>query len=179
MSTSAERQQEIMPTPLIPDGGVLTVSSSTVISASASTIFSAIVDTANWYKWNTFVPSVEILKQPSNHNDNAEKLGIGTDMRFNVCMKPGGSITSSLEQVTVLDPEAGKICWKFTGAPSWLLRAERVHEITNKEDNTCEYRTWETFAGPMAYVIRSIYGNVLQDRFNDWANDLKRYTEEG
>ena len=124
------------------------------------------------------MPSVVILNRSSDHSDNAEKLGIGTDMRFKVYMKPGGSATSSLLQVTVLDSEAGKICWKFTGAPSWLLRAERVHDITHNEDGTCEYRTWETFAGPMAYIIRLIYGNVLQERFNDWGNDLKRYVEE-
>ncbi len=178
MSTSVEQQRENMPTPLIPNGGVFSVSSSVVISASASRIFSTIVDTANWHKWNTFVPRVEILKQPSGHSDSAEKLGIGTDMRFQVFMKPGGSATSSLEQVTVLDPAAGKICWKFTGTPSWLLRSERVHEITDKDDGTCEYRTWETFAGPIAYIIRLIYGNVLQERFKDWGRDLKRYVEE-
>jgi len=178
MSTTVKQQQEILPTPLLPNGGVFTVSSSVVISAPASRIFDAIVDTTNWYKWNTFVPSVQIIKQPSDHSDNAEKLAVGTDMRFTVYMKPGGSATSSREQVTVLDSEACKICWKFTGAPSWLLRAERVHEIADKEDGTCEYHTWETFAGPMAYVIRSIYSNDLQERFQDWATSLKRYVEE-
>ncbi len=72
----------------------------------------------NWHKWNIFVPSVEILKQPSGHNGSANKLEVGTDMRFNMYMTPGDSATSSLERVTVLDSEAGKICWQFTGAPS-------------------------------------------------------------
>jgi hypothetical protein len=99
-------------------------------------------------------------------------------MRFEVHMKPGDSATSSLEKVTVLDSVTGKICWKFTGSPSWLLRAERVHKITDNEDGACEYCTWETFAGPMAYIVRSLYGNVLQERFNDWGRDLKRYVEE-
>jgi len=178
MSTNVEQQQKSLPTPLLPNGGVFTVSSSVLISAPASRIFDAIVDTANWSKWNTFVPSVEILKQPSDHSDNAEKLAVGTNMRFTVYMKPGGSATSSMEQVTVLDSEARKICWKFTGTPSWLLRAERVHEMIDKDDGTCEYRTWETFAGPVAYIIRSIYRNDLQERFNDWANNLKHYVEE-
>ena len=179
MVTNKEQQQTILPTPSLSNGGVFTVSSSVVISAPASRVFSAIVDTGNWHKWNTFVPSVEILKQPSGHSDNSNKLELGTDMRFNVYMTPGGSVTSSLEQVTVLDLEGGKICWKFTGAPSWLLRAERVQEMTNKEDGTCEYYTWETFAGPMAYFVRLIYGNVLNERFQDWGKNLKRYVEEG
>ncbi len=178
MSTNREQQQKILPTPLLPNGGVFTVSSSVVILAPASRVFSAIVDTANWHKWNTFVPSVEILKQPSGHNDSANKLEVGTGMRFNVHMTPGDSATSSLLQVTVLDSEGGKICWKFAGAPSWLFRTERVHEMINKEDGTCEYCTWETFAGPTAYIIRLIYGNVLKERFNDWGRDLKRYVEE-
>jgi hypothetical protein len=178
MSTNTGQQHEILPTPLLPAGGVFTVSSSVVISAPASRVFSAIVDTANWHKWNTFVPSVEILKQPLGHNDSADKLGVGTDMRFKVYMKSRDSATSSLVQVTALDPEAGKICWKFAGAPSWLLRTERVHEMIDKEDGTCEYCTWETFAGPTAYIIRLIYGNALEERFKDWGRDLKRYVEE-
>ncbi len=121
MSTNTGQQQAILPTSLLPNGGVFTISSSVVISAPASRVFFAIFDTANWHKWNTFVPSVEILKQPSNHSDSANKLIVGTGMRFEVYMKPGDSATSSLEQVTVLDSEAGKICWKFTGSPSWLL----------------------------------------------------------
>ena len=178
MSTATKRQQETLPTPLLPNGGVWTVSTSVVISASPSRIYSTIVDTKNWHKWNTFVPVVEILKQPPGHSNSNETLEIGTDMRFEVHMKPGGSATSSREQVTVLDPEAGKICWKFTGTPSWMLRAERVHTILDNGDGQCEYCTWETFAGPMAYIIRSIYGNVLQDRFTDWGRELKRYAEE-
>lgn len=178
MSTDREQHQKTLSTPLLPNGGVFTVSASIVISAPASCVFSVIIDTKNWHKWNTFVPSVEILKPPSVHNNSGNKLEVGTDMRFNVYMSPGGSATSSLLQVTVFDPEAGKICWKFTGLPSWLLRSERVHEMIDKKDGTCEYCTWETFAGPMAYMVRTIYGNTLNERFKDWGRDLKRYVEE-
>jgi hypothetical protein len=48
----------------------------------------------NWHKWNIFVPTVEILKQPSGHNDSANKLEVGIDIRFNVYMTPGGSAIS-------------------------------------------------------------------------------------
>ena len=178
ISNNVNRQEEILPTPLLPNGGVFTGSSSIVIMAPASRVFAAIVDTANYDKWNTFVPSVEILKQPSDHTDNAEKLRVGTEMRFTAYMKPGGSGRSTLIQVTEFDSEACKICWKFNGGSSWLLRSERVQEMTDKEDGTCEYRTWDTFAGPIAYIIRFIYVNDLRDRFNDWGSGLKRYVEE-
>jgi hypothetical protein len=178
MSKNGERQQEILPTPRLPNGGVFTVSSSIVISAPASRVFAAIVDTSNYDKWNTFVPSVEIPKQPSDQRDNAEKLSLGTDMIFTAYMKPGGSGRTNPIQVTMFDSEAYKICWKFNGGYSWLLRSERVQEMTDKEDGTCEYRTWETFAGPLAYIVRLIYNNDLHERFNDWGSNLKRYVEE-
>ncbi len=50
--------------------------------------------------------------------------------------------------------------------------------MIDNEDDTCEYRTWETFARPIAYIVRFFYGNTLQERFKDWVTELKRYVEE-
>ena len=63
--------------------------------------------------------------------------------------------------------------------PSFLMHAERVNEIEQLADGTCTYRTWETFAGPVARVVRWKYESVLQARFEDWVRDLKAFVEEG
>ena len=42
----------------------------------------------------------------------------------------------------------------------------------------CEYRTWETFAGPLAWLVRYMHGELLGERFVDWARDLKQFAEK-
>ena len=42
----------------------------------------------------------------------------------------------------------------------------------------CEYRTWEVMAGPLAWIVKWIYGTVLQERFEDWSRDLKGFAEK-
>jgi len=36
----------------------------------------------------------------------------------------------------------------------------------------CRYRTAEIMNGPLAYVVKSMYGARLQEVFETWAEDL-------
>lgn len=57
------------------------------------------------------------------------------------------------------------------------MHAERVNEIEDRGDGTCTYRTWETFGGPVARLVKWKYEAILKERFKDWAKDLKGYVE--
>lgn len=75
-----------------------------------------------------------------------------------------------------------RIVWKTIGMPAgeWLMWAERVQEIVEGEDEqSTQYKTWGTFGGPMATGM-SWFGikDQVAERFEDWANDLKEYSEK-
>ncbi|TKA68736.1 hypothetical protein B0A49_06691 [Cryomyces minteri] len=177
-------QDHPRPTPLIPEGGLFSPYASAIIRASPSRIHSIIIDTSSYPKWNTFVPNATITKQPN-------KPAIDSQLAMDTHMTLKGHMTESMpfaskEIVSMLDePKTGKgavtrICWNFHGGmllPGMVMKAERVNEIEDLGDGTCEYRTWETFGGMTAHVVRWKYGKTLQERFEDWVRDLKAYAE--
>lgn len=76
------------------------------------------------------------------------------------------------------------ICWKATGYPTWSLRPERVQEVEileQAEDGTdrCEFRSWETMAGPLSSVVKRVVGAGLDNAFERMAIDLKNWAEGG
>ena len=68
------------------------------------------------------------------------------------------------------------------GAARLGLQAERIMEIekVTREDggDECIFRTWEMMTGPLAYAVKFLFGTALQERFFDWATDLKRHSEK-
>lgn len=194
-SSSAPR-----PSPNIPHGGIFSPYASSTIAAPATAVYTALLDTSTWPSWNTFVPSAEITSHPSSSSPSSTLdtpttspiLAKGTHMTFTVHLTPT-STTSSKELVFQIDPPppsspglspkgtVTRICWTLDNraslTPTWLLRADRVNEIEDLGDGTCVYRTWETFAGPVAWIVKRAYGGQLQERFEDWVRDLKGFVE--
>jgi hypothetical protein len=112
--------------------------------------------------------------------------------------------------VTLFEPpgsstkEPGRIAWAGDptgpgGFPSWLHFVERVHEISQEEEEEgiveetgqegrtlggrtarmmTNVRNWELQAGWLAYVIRWLFGQVLHRKFEIWVEDLKIFVEE-
>ncbi|KAJ9652334.1 hypothetical protein H2198_008422 [Neophaeococcomyces mojaviensis] len=65
--------------------------------------------------------------------------------------------------------------------PTYLLQAERVHEIRPTIDGagneTCVYSTWECMKGPGAKAVKKKYAEHLQKMFVIWAQGLKDFCE--
>lgn len=175
-----------LPTPTIPNGR-WSAFSECQIKAPAAIIYNAIIDTSTWPEWSTFVPKVDIKSQPAGHDADSPVMVDGTQMSFTVHMSPS-THTSSGEMATSISPApkpgdapgtkytAGWIGQTGIGP---LLRAERVNEIITTEDpDVCEYRSWETFTGPVSLIVKYMFGQHLDDRFDDWAKELKDYCEE-
>ena len=58
------------------------------------------------------------------------------------------------------------------------LYSERFNEIIELGEGCgVQYRTWELQCGPLAEFVRDAYGALLQERFEDWARDLKGESE--
>ena len=80
-------------------------------------------------------------------------------------------------QVTLVDSTAHKLCWKGVDYPSWALRPERMQEIVDLGAGICEYRSWETIAGPGAWMVALMTGGQLDDANRRCGEDLKRVVE--
>ncbi|KAF9869344.1 hypothetical protein CkaCkLH20_13182 [Colletotrichum karsti] len=75
-----------------------------------------------------------------------------------------------------------RVAWKTTGytPPTFLLRAERVHEFLETEDGGgTEYRCYETFYGPLAHIVKLTLVGQLEAAFTAWMDGLKRFVESG
>jgi len=175
-------------TTTIPDGGLFSAFGEIDINASPSIVYRALVDTTQWPKWSTFVPSVTIDKQPDEHKSSTD-LHEGTVMTLHVQMTSSFR-TPSKERVNIVQgpptnasDAAGtvyRLCWINESnvlVPRFMLAAERVNEIEVRGDGTCLYRSWETFAGPYARIVKWKFEQTLSQRFDDWVRDLKKYAE--
>lgn len=176
---------EPIPVPSYPTGGVFSILAGTTIYAPPSEILDAVLDLVSYPKWNTFVPYAKVTSTPSlssnNHSDT--RLQVGTALKFDVYMKgPGTARRDSHVLITIIEElndgrNGYRVAWKALGWSAWALRGERVQEIVDLGSGKTEYKTWETFGGPLAYVIWAFYKEDLISRFRDWSNDLKGYVE--
>ena len=58
------------------------------------------------------------------------------------------------------------------------LKSERWHEIVELGENECEVRTWECQGGFLARAVKFQYKDVLQRKFGEWCQELKREAEQ-
>ena len=188
---------------LVPrETAVLTTAASTRISAPAAAVFEALIEVNNYSKWNTFVPRVTIHHQPNGGDDG--KLHVGTLFTFHVVMdekKPHSETPTQLLVTDISRPNhpsnylgedhlkddsftadlssVYRISWKCEGGfASKGLKTERYHEVISLGPSECEVRTWENQAGILAYTVRWMYKKTLEQKFQLWCNDLKKYCEE-
>ncbi|KAF2239635.1 hypothetical protein EV356DRAFT_499822 [Viridothelium virens] len=131
---------------------------------------------------------------------------VGTKMTFRCEMngKDGGSSYNNKEEVTRVEmppppsisssassPSASgaeekvyNIEWDSRGFPSFVMRGKRMNQLRRilpagggEGGEKCEYVTWETFAGPLARVVKMQFEGLLRERFVDWTRDLKAFAE--
>lgn len=192
-------------TPTVPRQNANLTSSAIIrIQAPASTVFDVVCDTANYDKWNTWIPRVTIQSQPEDAT-NSKRLQTGTLFTYHVIMDPkrptketdtslrvtDTSIpaqTSEYVPKSVLEEDESysadlsnlyRISWKSEGGfANRGLSSERFHEIIILGENECEVRTWENQGGLLAHTVRWLYKNTLMEKFQLWCDDLKKYSEK-
>ncbi|KAK4556225.1 hypothetical protein LTR86_006922 [Recurvomyces mirabilis] len=183
---------------------ILSVSALIHINAPAQRVFNALLDTPKYGRWNTFIPGVTITSQPDHVKDDSTLLQLGTLFNFHVVMnssKPDSQTPTSLKVSSISTPERlsdyvpedmieGDACfypdqskvyrvtWIDHGSlQSRALQVERFHEVIVLGENECEVSTWECQDGILAYVVKWLYGEVLEEKFQDWVKGLKQYCE--
>lgn len=120
------------------------------------------------------------MKSASRLTDAKVKVReISTPSNPGECTATNGTASSNTGEVY-------RLAWAGIGMPPSFLSAYRVMEVRQLSTSTagsgaseelCELRTWETMEGPVAYIVKMLYGKLLQTRFEEFAADLKKYAE--
>ena len=89
------------------------------------------------------------------------------------------SRTMDLVMTTCEEMDGGwRVVWVGKGYPDWALRSERVHEVSEAEEGGgTRYDVYETFSGPLAWVVRVFVGQKLVQRFGQWNEELGAFVE--
>ena len=86
-------------------------------------------------------------------------------------------LMTTMEELEQNTDRGYKVVWLGQGYPDWALRSERVHIISRIEDGTSAYEVWETFSGPLAFLVRLFVGKTLVKRFRQWNQELKNHVQ--
>jgi hypothetical protein len=134
-----------------------------------------------------------------------QQLRLGTSFTFHVVMdatKPNKETPTQLRVTDVstpdipsayiaqdvLDSDASytsdlrrvyRIAWSTEGGfVARGLKTERFHEIIVINDSECEVRTWENQGNILARTVKWLFQKTLQEKFQLWCDELKKYCEE-
>ncbi|KAI9718313.1 MAG: hypothetical protein M1828_006777 [Chrysothrix sp. TS-e1954] len=164
------------------------------IAAPAWHVWQIHLDTKNYPAWNSWCPQVEATPPTSpSHSVGDEELQVGGNITLHVRMSEKGGLTKAACAITeITKPKADigegdassangacyRTRWGPSGGITWVLRADRNCEIQGgNASDECDFRTWEWQAGPVARLVKLLFGSTIQKGFESWTNDLKVYSE--
>ncbi len=193
--TSQDSTHDVVESNLIPpvatphwgsqSGGAFTIRAKTTINAPVDVVLDTLLDTTTWPQWNDFVLKADLATEDGRVVTDG-RLRPGIAFTEYVDMKGRGKPALKMKlNMTTLDDlrdcrSGVKAVWLGKGYPDWALRSERVHEIYNRSDGVgTVYDVYETFSGPLAYLVKLFVGKALVARFGQWNKELKEYVEKG
>lgn len=87
-------------------------------------------------------------------------------------------LMTTLDEIVDEGRKGWRAVWLGKNYPDWALRSERVHEIYERDgEEGTVYECYETFSGPLAWMVRVFVGGMLVRRFRQWNGDLKEFVE--
>jgi len=194
----AELTSSPIPVPTFGASNVFTVKSSIHISAPPEFVFNIVTDPASYPLWNTFTPHYQVNYQPEDASSavlgGPDHFRPGTRFTQTVYMNGRGlapdakvsesrpnairvTLVDRLEDVSDDGRKGFRISWIATNYYRWMLRCERVQEFVDDGSGGTDYICWESFGGPVAYIVKYLVGGQLVERFADCGRELKAYAE--
>ena len=167
--------------------GAFSVRAMAMIRAAPDTVLDCLLDTSTYPVWNGFVPAVTLPSVPaSDPSFPNSHLRVGHQFIEHVDMYGNGRssglvkmklLMTTMEELGQSNGQGYKVVWLGQGYPDWALRSERVHMISQAEDGASTYEVWETFSGPLAFLVKLFVGKTLVKRFRQWNQELKTHVE--
>ena len=161
------------------DNATATYYASCVIgSHTPEQVWAAILDFASYPLWNAFTPSLELSSPPPAAGvtgTSSVQAGQLYDMQYRFSLEDATQLCPV--RIMTVDTERRHLCWlgcpRFV--PSWLIRGEKVQQVSLTPEGKTLYEIWETQSGPMARVVRWKFGDGLDRMMTGTASGLKEY----
>ncbi|RDW75703.1 hypothetical protein BP5796_06524 [Coleophoma crateriformis] len=186
-----------LPVPSSSTKGTFSIYASRPINAPAHKLLKATLAHNQYSKWNAFAPDLTIKSQPAPVSDPAKALwrpdelqpGTVFTMRtyrdgsgLKSAQELGPATVTELRVETVEELGEGRagyrVVWRNVALPGWCMTAERVQEFEDVAEGGALYTTWETMGGPLAWLVRLLYGRELVSMFAGWGAGLQGFVED-
>jgi uncharacterized protein YndB with AHSA1/START domain len=136
------------------------------IDASAERVWSVLVDVARYGEWNPFTVRVRSSLEPRASVDMRVRMS-----RWRITISQREWLR---ERTPPVGGAEGRLVW---GATMPGIVAERVQTVTPLAGGRTRYVTVDTIEGPLAGLVRGLFGPSLDDGFRGVAESLKRRCE--
>ncbi|OCL11808.1 hypothetical protein AOQ84DRAFT_335308 [Glonium stellatum] len=169
--------------------GVFNASARIEINTTVDALWNAITNFPTYPDWNPFVRSAVVTDELFIPLPESEQMPIENKrLIFRVQIPPLPLPVSastpdnplhtqySLENITHVQPELGRLAWKYL-APEAALSSERWTAVSTAADGKALYESREVFNGALAATIEVLYGTGLQEAFEAQATALKLLLE--
>ncbi|KAF5335380.1 hypothetical protein D9611_011768 [Ephemerocybe angulata] len=176
---------------------VFNATASVTISAPQDSVWGVLVDFASYGEWNPFVRAQHVSTGPiirSPLPDSALDAGLYLSIgptNLPPTMGVPKSVAYTFEKILVVEGPSSssnsgggapyRVSWELDEPilPKWLLSAVRWQVLTGIEGGQTRYDTWEVYSGPLAYVVKWVHEDNLNEGFRAMGEALKTRTEGG
>ncbi|KAF5369153.1 hypothetical protein D9757_011076 [Collybiopsis confluens] len=162
-----------------PTTGILHVSTSILIDAPITKVWSTLLDFKSYPQWNPFRHQQVIISPETKEPLTSQNLSEGSVVLTEVHMPPSmqtGSGQQRTVECIVLDPINYRQAWTSTDFPRWLLYPVRW-DILTTEGGMTKYESFESVNGILAYFLYYFMQDSLQLAHNEMAKALKNRVE--
>ncbi|KAF2811724.1 uncharacterized protein BDZ99DRAFT_461725 [Mytilinidion resinicola] len=168
-----DKRTEVLPTPNISQKeAVGTAGYSARFHVPADEVWSKVADFPSYHEWSSSL-RVEFQDYP---------LKAGSVGKL-VTTTPGKTPEESPIEILIVDHQARILAWKaILPVSSSLLLVERVQHVVELPDQPgwCEYRSWDSWKGPLGYLVQWTVKKVVKDGVRAWGDqELTKYVNSG
>lgn len=132
------------------------------IAAPAERVWEILTDFPAYPVWNPFTRTMHALLVP----------GEAVRMKLDL----GWTTAHQVATIRTVDPP-GLIVWDVVVGARFLLRAERTQRVVPTAPNRCRYVTEDVMVGPLAILVRLLFGRALERGFSGMAQALRARAE--
>lgn len=147
------------------DPEAVVVSERVVIQAPSETVWSVLVDFANYGSWNPFC--VEARGELA--------VGEPLTMKLKNYLVPG-EFFDNVEVISAIEAPR-LIAWSAPWVDEWPYPARRDQIIEAQGPDACVYHSTDAFLGPHGIHVMRFAGPWVKRAFDDTAHALKAYVE--
>jgi hypothetical protein len=122
-----------------------------VVSANASDVYRLLADLEGYHAWNPFTPRVR------------STLVVGAPIELDGMLH--GRMHHQVETVQIVEP-GRRLAWGARMGGGLLLRTRRTQTIVPIDERRCRYVSEQLLEGPLAPLIRLLFGRTIQAGFD-------------